>query len=149
MSVVVTVLNEAGSIDTLCASLAAQTLPPSEVVVVDGGSTDYTLARLAAWRDRLPLRVLTRPGANISSGRNAAIAAASHDLIAVTDAGVRLAPDWLERLCERGARSAERGTGHVKGQNRGEVAILCRARAAVIPRSALRAPRSRVSGACR
>ncbi len=111
MSVVVTVLNEAGSIDTLCASLAAQTQPPSEVVVVDGGSTDDTLARLDAWRDRLPLRILTRPGANISSGRNAAIAAAGHDLIAVTDAGVRLAPDWLERLCERGAWSVDRGAG--------------------------------------
>jgi GT2 family glycosyltransferase len=39
-----------------------------------------------------------RPGAGISAGRNAAIAATSAPLVAVTDAGVRLAPDWLAQL---------------------------------------------------
>jgi len=41
---------------------------------------------------------LTRPGTNISQGRNAAIAGASGEIIASTDAGVRLSPDWLEEL---------------------------------------------------
>ncbi|HEX5504479.1 MAG TPA: glycosyltransferase [Thermomicrobiales bacterium] len=98
VSLVVTVRDEAATIDALCASIAAQTRPPDEVVVVDGGSTDDTLARLAAWRERLPLRVLVCPGANISAGRNAGIRAARHDTIAVTDAGVRLAPGWLAAL---------------------------------------------------
>lgn len=47
----------------------------------------------------LPIRVVTLPGANISQGRNAAIRAASHEIVAATDAGVVLAADWLERLC--------------------------------------------------
>lgn len=98
VSLVVTVRDEATTIDALCASIAAQTCPPDEVVVVDGGSTDDTLARLAAWQDRLPLRVLICPGANISAGRNAGIRAARHDTVAVTDAGVRLAPGWLAAL---------------------------------------------------
>ncbi len=98
VSLVVTVRDEAASIDALLASVAAQTLPPDEVVIVDGGSTDDTLARLDPWRDRLPLTVLSRPGANISRGRNAAIAAASGAVVAVTDAGVRLAPGWLAAL---------------------------------------------------
>jgi hypothetical protein len=38
------------------------------------------------------------PGANISEGRNRAVAAASGPLIAVTDAGVVLAPVWLEEI---------------------------------------------------
>ncbi len=99
VALVVTVLNEAATIDALLASVAAQTRPPDEVCLVDGGSTDATVARAAAWATRgLPLRVLVRPGANIAAGRNAAIAATQAPLLAVTDAGVTLAPDWLERL---------------------------------------------------
>lgn len=98
VSVVVTVRDEGSSIATLLASLAAQTHPPTEIVIVDGGSTDATLAILEQWRERLPLQVLIRPGANISVGRNSGIAAARGTIVAVTDAGVRLAPDWLAAL---------------------------------------------------
>lgn len=96
-SVIATVKNEAHSLAGLLDSLAAQTLPPDEVVICDGGSTDGTLELLRAEK-RLPLVVLARPGANISQGRNAAIAASAGDVIAVTDAGVRLDPRWLEEL---------------------------------------------------
>ncbi len=98
VSLILTLLNEGEALVPLLASILAQRRPPDEVVVVDGGSTDSTLAVLDRYRARLPLRVLVEPGANISRGRNLAIAAARHDLIAVTDAGVRLEPEWLERL---------------------------------------------------
>lgn len=98
VAVIATVLNEGESLRRLLDSLAAQTQPPAEVVIVDGGSQDDTLAILESYQGRLPLRILRQPGANISQGRNAAIAAASAPLIAATDAGVRLAPDWLARL---------------------------------------------------
>lgn len=97
ISVVSTVLNETGSLPRLLESLAAQTRPPDEVVVCDGGSTDGTLPLLEA-ESRLSLRLVRRPGANISQGRNAAIEAATGEVIAVTDAGVRLSPQWLEKL---------------------------------------------------
>ncbi len=97
VSVVATVKNEAGSIGELLDSLALQSRPPDEVVIADGGSTDGTLERLRAER-RLPLRVIEAPGANIAQGRNRAIAAARGEIIAVTDAGVRLHPDWLAGL---------------------------------------------------
>jgi glycosyltransferase involved in cell wall biosynthesis len=100
VSVIMTVLNEAVAIERLLESLASQTRPPDEVVVVDGGSTDGTVDVLERWAagGALPLRVVRRPGANISAGRNAAVAAARGDVIAATDAGVRLEPDWLEAL---------------------------------------------------
>jgi glycosyltransferase involved in cell wall biosynthesis len=99
VALVATVLNEGATIDALLASVAAQTRPPDEVRLVDGGSTDDTVARARAWAARgLPLTVEVRPGAGISAGRNAAIAATSAPLVAVTDAGVRLAPDWLAYL---------------------------------------------------
>ena len=100
VSVVVTVLNEGTAIHRLLDSLVAQTRRPDEVMVVDGGSRDGTVAalRAAAQSGRLPLKLLVEPGANISRGRNVAIAAASGDVIASTDAGVRLTPDWLAAL---------------------------------------------------
>jgi glycosyltransferase involved in cell wall biosynthesis len=113
-SVIITVKNEGDSIHRLLDSLAAQTRTPDEVVICDGGSTDSTLdvLRADAQGARLPLKVIVRPGANISQGRNAAIAEATGEVIASTDAGVVLAPEWLQELVapfERG--QAAQGSG--------------------------------------
>jgi glycosyltransferase involved in cell wall biosynthesis len=98
ISLVMTVRNEAGNLPLLLDSILAQTLPPTEIVIADGGSTDGTDDVARSYAGRLPVRVLELPGANISEGRNAAIEAAMHGIVAVTDAGVRLDPHWLERL---------------------------------------------------
>jgi glycosyltransferase involved in cell wall biosynthesis len=97
-ALVVTVLNEADAIDILLQSVLEQTRVPDEVVVVDGGSVDSTLDKLKAWQERLPLRVLEEPGSTIARGRNVAIGATTAELVAVSDAGVRLRPDWLANL---------------------------------------------------
>lgn len=100
VTVIATVLNEAEAIGALLESLERQTRPPDEVIIVDGGSSDGTLAILEdfARQGRLPLKVLSWPGCNISQGRNLAIRAAQGTLIASTDAGVRLEDDWLAQL---------------------------------------------------
>src|SRR5512137_1597456 len=100
VSLILTVLNEGESIRGVLDSLAAQTRPPDEVVIADGGSRDGTVAILREYAaaGRLPLRVIETPGANISQGRNAAIRLTTGEVIAATDAGVRCAPDWLEKL---------------------------------------------------
>jgi glycosyltransferase involved in cell wall biosynthesis len=100
ISLIATVLNEGDNLHHLLTSIAAQTCPPDEIIFVDGGSHDHTVAILESYADRLPLRVVVEPGCNISAGRNRAIAAARGDIIAATDAGVSLAPDWLQRLTE-------------------------------------------------
>lgn len=98
VTLIATVLNEGESIRLLMDSIAAQTRPADEVIICDGGSTDNTPDILRGYAGRLPLKVIELPGANISAGRNAAIRAAAHDLIAATDAGVRLDPGWLARI---------------------------------------------------
>jgi glycosyltransferase involved in cell wall biosynthesis len=111
VSLITTVRDERRTADALLDSLDRQSRPPDECVVVDGGSTDGTLEHLRdaagappagaappAALPKVPIQVLSRPGANISRGRNLAVAAARHDLIAATDAGVRLHPHWLARL---------------------------------------------------
>jgi glycosyltransferase involved in cell wall biosynthesis len=100
ISFICTVLNEEASIERLLASLARQSLLPNEIIFVDGGSSDNTVAILEeyAGRYQLPLKVMTAPGANISQGRNIAIEAAAGPIIACTDAGVHLDRDWLKEL---------------------------------------------------
>ena len=95
VSLIATVLNGVEHIEEFLGSLEAQTRAPDEVVIVDGGSTDGTLQLLRRAED---VTLIQEPGANISRGRNIAIANATHDVIAVTDADCVPEPDWLERL---------------------------------------------------
>lgn len=111
ISVVSTVRDDRGGLAEMLAALEAQTRPPDEVVIVDGGSSDGTLELLEGWsRQKLRLRVLSAPATNISGGRNVGIEAAAHEWIACTDAGCRPVPTWLEAI-DRARRSADLLTG--------------------------------------
>jgi glycosyltransferase involved in cell wall biosynthesis len=98
ISLICTVKNEGDSLRRLLDSLTRQTLRPDELIVSDGGSTDHTIAILQSYRDRLPITIVPAPGSNISQGRNIAIAAATGEIIAATDAGVVLQPEWLAAI---------------------------------------------------
>ena len=119
VSVIATVYNEGDSIRTLMDSLVNQSRRPDEVIICDGGSRDGTVAILREYRNSLPgLRVIEAAGANISQGRNKAIAAAAGPIVATTDAGVRLDPRWLERLVaplEAGGHAGPAGVKAVAG----------------------------------
>ena len=101
VSLVLTVLNEAEHIRRLFDSILIQTRMPDEVVVCDAGSSDQTLSILYEYSTKISLRTLVSPGTNISAGRNIAISAAESNIIAVTDSGVRLDPNWLAQLVEQ------------------------------------------------
>lgn len=111
VSVIATVKNEGAAIRLLLDSLIDQTRAADEIVICDGGSSDDTLEILMSYQSWLPLKVLVLPNANISAGRNKAIDAASGEIIAVTDAGVVLAPYWLEEL----VKPIEQGETAVSG----------------------------------
>lgn len=99
VSVVLTVLNEAGSLPVLLRALSQQTRPPDEIVVVDGGSHDDTLRLLNEFAARhQQTQIIVKPGVNIAQGRNLAIAEAHGPVIAVTDGGCRPHENWLDAL---------------------------------------------------
>lgn len=99
VSVVVPVRNEQLSISDLLESLRTQTRRPDEVVICDGGSTDGTVKAIEGYaKCGLQIRVIRTGPAFPGRARNSAIQAARFELIALTDAGVRLDPRWLERL---------------------------------------------------
>jgi glycosyltransferase involved in cell wall biosynthesis len=95
VSLIATVKDGAEHIGEFLSSVRAQTRPPDEIVIVDGGSTDGTRELLLEADD---VTFLEERGANIARGRNLAIEAATHDVLAVSDADCVVEPDWLERL---------------------------------------------------
>jgi glycosyltransferase involved in cell wall biosynthesis len=103
VAVICTVLNEQDTIRELLVSLLAQSRLPDEVVIVDGGSNDSTTSIIkensrSFAEAGVEIRLIVAPGANISAGRNLAIAHADAEIIASTDGGVWLEPEWLSEL---------------------------------------------------
>ncbi len=121
VTLVIPVLNEAKCINALLDSIASQTHQPGEIIFVDGGSTDGSVDllreaevkfdrsgfagdRLKSAVRRPRLRVIEAGEATPGRGRNIGIAAAANEWIALTDAGIELDSEWLERLIEPAAR---------------------------------------------
>ena len=77
------------------ASLAAQTRPPDQVLVVDNASSDDRTRSVAEAAGVCYVRE-PRPGLDIA--RNAGARAATGDLVLYTDDDVALHPRWVERI---------------------------------------------------
>ena len=99
-SLIFTVLNEEDTIVSLMDSVIQQSKLPDELVIVDGGSTDNTYQVLQSYQDKLPLKLICLPGANISVGRNRAVEQSTGDIIVITDAGVELPDHWFATITQ-------------------------------------------------
>ncbi|MDW8325261.1 MAG: glycosyltransferase [Anaerolineales bacterium] len=100
ISVIIPALNEARRLPELLAALAAQTYPPAEVIVVDGGSTDGTpevVRNWAAAHPQLPVCLLPNPQRHIPHALNIGIAVARGEVIVRLDGHARPATDYLEQ----------------------------------------------------
>lgn len=95
ISVVMPVYNGAATIAESINSVLAQTVPVLEIVVVDDGSTDETIAILSRYRDRV--RVIRQNRAGNAGARNRGVLEARGDWIAVLDADDLWRPDKLEK----------------------------------------------------
>jgi hypothetical protein len=90
--------NAATTIAEAVESALAQTVPPLEVIVVDDGSTDGTVGVLDDYRGHVV--VIRKPQGGVASARNAALARARGDFLAVLDADDAYLPERLEALTE-------------------------------------------------
>ncbi len=100
VSVIIPAYNAAETIQGTLQSVAAQTLQPAEVIVVDDGSSDDTLAIANACKDLFAtdtLVVLHQENAGAGAARNRAINAASQEYLAFIDADDEWLPEKLTR----------------------------------------------------
>jgi glycosyltransferase involved in cell wall biosynthesis len=111
ISVIVPVRDGAATLARCLDGLAAQSVRPAEVVVVDNGSRDDTAALAQAHSLRPRVIREDRPGSY--AARNAGIAVASSEFLAFTDADCIPDPHWLEAACGVLAAGAELAAGQV------------------------------------
>ncbi|WP_089727897.1 glycosyltransferase family 2 protein [Candidatus Thiosymbion oneisti] len=93
ISVVVPTFNRAHTLPRALDSILRQSLPATEIIVVDDGSQDDTGGLI---RRRYPqVRYLRQPNGGVSSARNRGISAANGDWIALLDSDDAWLPDKL------------------------------------------------------
>lgn len=101
VSLVVTVKNAAATLPSLLQDLESLDWPRGqfELVLVDAFSTDGTWEFIQQYSRRPPYRVMAvqEPG-RIGAGRNEGFRLARGDLVAVTDADMRVPPHWIREL---------------------------------------------------
>lgn len=99
-TIVIVIRNEADSILALLKSIEAQTIMPSQIVVIDGGSTDNTIKIIKKYQktSKLSLTVFEMPESTISEGANFGIANAKTELIITLHAGCILDPHCFINL---------------------------------------------------
>ena len=108
ISLIVPLKNEAESLAALIESINRQTLPPAEIILVDGGSSDGTLALAASLTvSDNRYRIIDAGDATPGRGRNVGTEKARNDWIAYTDAGITLETDWLEQLALKAAKTPD------------------------------------------
>ncbi|CAA7620910.1 glycosyltransferase [Magnetospirillum sp. SS-4] len=108
VSVVMPAFNAAATVERALASIAAQTLRPREVIVVDDGSTDDTVARVRSMMGHMNgirLRLFTQRNAGAGAARNRAVAEAAGGWLAFLDSD----DEWLPAKLERSLRVSQDG----------------------------------------
>ena len=119
VSVVVCAYNAADTLDDCLSSLQRLDYPDYEVLLVNDGSRDRTgeiaeryaeEAQVSGRRTGL-IRVITIPNGGLSAARNLGLAEATGEIVAYTDADVRVESDWLTYLVQPFLTSDVVGSG--------------------------------------
>lgn len=115
ISVVIPTFNRAQWVERAIQSVLGQSYPVDEVLVVDDGSTDHTVARIM---QKFPhatfprVKVITQPNRGVSSARNAGIKCATGDWIAFLDSDDEWCKHKLARQVEALTQSSTPSSTH-------------------------------------
>lgn len=101
VSILMPLLNEAGGLDEVLASLRDQDYGGEwGILAVDGGSADRTVSILSGWRNQIPnLVVIAAPdgGRNLVDSLNLGLDSARGEIVVRADAHTVYEPDYLRR----------------------------------------------------
>lgn len=97
VSVVIATRDRPRALERCLRALAANSVPPAEIVVVDNGRAGLPASSRSAVEQRTALVHLDNPG-GVSRARNRGVERARHDLIAFTDDDCVPDRRWLELL---------------------------------------------------
>src|ERR1700757_3798665 len=113
ISIVTPVLNRVDLIGAALDSVRRAGAVPTEHLVVDGGSTDGTLALLP---NRPGIRLVEAPGTGIYDALNLGLHAARGDILCQLNSDDLLSPGSLERVAEAEARAGAEVVARGRGR---------------------------------
>jgi glycosyltransferase involved in cell wall biosynthesis len=96
ISVIIPVKNIAGKIEPCLKAVFAQSLPPHEVIVVDGRSTDGTVEQA----QKFPVKVFYQDYGAAGAARQIGVEHAEGEYLAFTDGDCIPGRDWLKNLTD-------------------------------------------------
>ena len=96
-SVVIPLYNKAESIQKTLKSVLSQRFEPKEIIVVDDGSTDESLAQVKALKSD-KIRILSQQNQGVSAARNNGVAVSTCEYIAFLDGDDLWSPFHLQTL---------------------------------------------------
>ncbi|MEG1622670.1 MAG: glycosyltransferase [Alistipes sp.] len=97
ISVLIPLYNKAAEISATLHSVLAQTMQPIEIIVVDDGSTDDSVAVVEKIGSPL-IRLIRQENQGVSSARNHAMAEAKGEWVALLDGDDQWTPNYLEEI---------------------------------------------------
>lgn len=100
ISVVIPVRNRAELVKRTLQSIAEQTVAPEQVILVDNGSTDGTLAVLQDWAKGRNARVTSEPTPGAARARNAGLALVTTPYVMFFDSDDVMPPRHIEQVSE-------------------------------------------------
>ncbi|NQV48828.1 MAG: glycosyltransferase family 2 protein [Rhodospirillaceae bacterium] len=140
ISVIIPAYKAVQTIERALACVAAQTLKPDEVIVVDDGSQDGTLKAAQAFKDKMDaidLKVISQENLGAGAARNRAIEEASGTWLAFLDADDEWLPEKLatsmQAINEHGLTLLAHNYLAIKGADETLVDCAARYRAAMDP----------------